>query len=160
VVAGSARRRLARLAVGSWPGRTHRALADAGQPSGGLQGDLADRVAVVANEPLDAPCRSHIRQGQGVAVPAGEGHGDAVAAEINGGLATGCSGGEGDSVDEPRGSGEVVEVEGLPDVVAVALPARQVPQGGRGRVPRRWWPWLPLLRFLLDGVSGRRCGGA
>jgi len=53
----------------------------------------------------------------------GEGNGDAVAAEVNGGLATGNGSVIGHPADEPRRSTEVVEVEGFLDAVAVALPA-------------------------------------
>src|ERR671912_941368 len=53
--------------------------ADAGQRSAGAPGaDPADRVAVVADEPLEAASRDHVVKGQVAAVLEGQGHGDAI----------------------------------------------------------------------------------
>lgn len=63
---------------------------DAGQGSvGGPGTGPADRVAVVADEPLDAAGHGQVVQGQGAAVPWSERHGDAITAQVTGGLATG-----------------------------------------------------------------------
>src|SRR5215211_9495071 len=92
----------------------------------GLQGaGPTDRVAVVADEPLDAAGHGYVVLGQGAVVPGGERNGDAIAAEVDGGLAAGDGGVVGHPADEPRRGAEVVEVEGLLDAVAVVLPARQ-----------------------------------
>jgi hypothetical protein len=93
-------------------------------------------VAVVADEPLDAAGHGHVVHGRGAPVPGRERHGHAIAAEVNGGLATG--GAVGHPADEPRRGGEVVEGEGLLDAAAVELPARQATEelcvagGGHG----------------------------
>src|SRR5215218_6245942 len=111
---------------GSGPGLANWARADAGQGSAGTPGaGPADRVAVVADEPLDAACHGHIVHGQSAAVPWGERNGDAITAEVDGRLATGNGSVIGHPADEPRRRTEVVEVEGLLDAVAVGFPAGQ-----------------------------------
>jgi hypothetical protein len=95
----------------SGPGLADGTRADAGQQAAGTPGaGPADRVAVVADEPLDAACHGHIVQGQSAAVPWGERNGDAITAEVDGRLATGNGSVIGYPADEPRRSTEVVEV--------------------------------------------------
>jgi hypothetical protein len=49
----------------------------------------ADRVAVVTEEPLDAPGHEHVVRGQGAAVPEGDRHGHAIVADVDRGPAAG-----------------------------------------------------------------------
>jgi hypothetical protein len=92
-------------------------------PRGAPWASPPEGVTVVAHEPLDASGHGHIVRGQGTALPAGEGYRHAIAADVDGGLATGGRNVEGDAADEPRCGVEVVEMEGLTDAVAVELPA-------------------------------------
>jgi hypothetical protein len=59
-------------------GLPHRARADAGERAAGApRASSADRVAVITDEPLDAPGHDHVVRGQG-AVPEGNRHGHAI----------------------------------------------------------------------------------
>jgi predicted ArsR family transcriptional regulator len=97
---------------------------DTGQGSAGTPGTgPTDRVTVVADKPLDAAGHGYVVLGQGAVVPGGERNRDAIAAEVDSGLAAGDGGVVGHPADEPRRGAEVVEVEGLLDAVAIVLPA-------------------------------------
>jgi hypothetical protein len=105
-------------------------------------------VAVVA---LDAPGHDHVVGRQGAAVAEGEGHGYAVAADLDGGLATGGGVG-GDPADEPHRGAVVVEAEAPADPVAIGMPAGQSLQersrdGAHGC----------LLAILLGTICLLRC---
>src|SRR5512132_170251 len=116
-------------------GRAHRALLDAGQaPARAPRGGPADRVVVVAHQPLDAGRHHQVVGGQGRADPWDELQGDLAAADDDVGLVAGGGGGVGHPADEQRRRGEVVELVGLPDAVAVALPPRKFPHGARERL--------------------------
>jgi hypothetical protein len=80
---------------------------------------------MVADEPLDAEGHGHVVLRQGTVAPGGERNGDAIAAEVDGGLATGNGRVVGQPADEPRRGAEVGEVEGLLEAIVVALPGRQ-----------------------------------
>ena len=91
-------------------GLPHWTRAGAGEPAGGTpRTGPADRVVVVAEEPLDAPGHGHVVWGRSGAVPGNEGHGHAPAPDADERLATGDRGVEGDAADEPRRDAEVVE---------------------------------------------------
>jgi hypothetical protein len=77
--------------------------------------------------------------GQATLVVAGQGQGDRVPADVDVGVVAGRLGRRGDLVDEHHRVGEVVAREGLDDLVAAPLPARQALQalGDRGVVQ----PW-------------------
>ena len=101
-------------------GLPDRAWVDAGELAAGApRASSADRVAVITDEPLDVPSNDHVVRGQGAAVPEGKRHGHAIAADVDGRLATGGCGVVSDPADEPRCGAEVVEVEGPADPVAV-----------------------------------------
>jgi hypothetical protein len=124
-------------------GLPHWAWAGAGERAAGApRAGPADRVPVVADEPLDAPGHSHVIRCWGGSVSGGGRHGHAIAADVDGGLASGDRGVEGDAADEPCCGAEVVEVEGSTHAVAVELPARQGADllflnGGHARLPLR-----------------------
>ena len=102
----------------SGPGLANGTGADAGQqPAGPPGAGPADRVAVIADEPLDPPSHDHVVRGQGAAVPEGNRHGHAVAADVGGRLAAGGCGVDPDPAHEPHAGAEVVEVEGPADPV-------------------------------------------
>jgi hypothetical protein len=107
---------------------------------------------MVADEPLDAPGHDHVVRGQGTAVPEGKRHGHAVAADVDGGLATGGCGVVSDPADEPRCGAEVVEVERLADPVAVGCQPGRVRRNSPSMVAM-----VASLAILLDTIRLLRC---
>jgi hypothetical protein len=116
---------------------------------------------VVADEPLDAEGHGHVVLRQGAVAPGGERNGDAIAAEVDGGLATSNGGVVGHPADEPRRGAEVVEVEGLLEAIVVALPGRQgagalnLAGGGHGCL-LCGSSWTVALVVLLCGAADLR----
>ena len=133
-------------------GLPHRARADAGKRAAGApRACPADRVAMVADEPLDAPGHDHVVRGQGAAVPEGKRHGHAIAEDVDGGLAAGGCGVVSDPADEPRCGAEVVEVERLIPLLWGCQP---------GRVRRNSPSMVTMvasLAILLDTIRLLRC---
>jgi hypothetical protein len=71
-------------------------------------------VAVITDEPPDAPGHDHVVRGQG-AVPEGNRHGHAIAADVDCWPATGGCGVDSDPAHEPHSGAEVIQGYSLID---------------------------------------------
>jgi hypothetical protein len=95
-------------------GLPHRARTDTGEPAAGTpRAGPADRVAVVADQPLNALGHGHVVRAQGATVPRREGHRHAPTPDADERLAAGHGSVGCDAGDEPGRDAEVVEVEVL-----------------------------------------------